>query len=90
MSLVPENRKFQNIANRSSFARTCSAVNGGPSNSFREETSAVRPRKLPYKPVIGELENRKQSTVPVTFDFRGLDIRLRLPDRKGKGSYRVP
>ncbi len=30
-----------------------------PSNSFREETSAVRPRKLPYKPVIGELENRQ-------------------------------
>jgi len=35
-------------------------INGGPSNSFRGETSAVRPRKLPYKPVIGELENRTE------------------------------
>jgi hypothetical protein len=29
------------------------------STGFREETFAVRPRKQPYKPVIGELENRQ-------------------------------
>jgi hypothetical protein len=31
-----------------------------PSAGFREETSAVRPRKQPLKPVIGELENRTE------------------------------
>ena len=35
----------------------------GPTTSIQllwEEMSAVRPRKLPYKPVIGELENRTE------------------------------
>jgi hypothetical protein len=48
------------VADRSSLACICPEINGGPSNSFGEETSAVRPRKLPYKPVIGELENRTE------------------------------
>ena len=34
--------------------------------------------------MIGELESR-QHTAPVTFSFRGLDIRHKLPDRKGVG-----
>jgi len=34
--------------------------------------------------VIGELESRQHSA-PVTFSFRGLDIRHRHPDRKGIG-----
>ena len=38
--------------------------------------------------MIGEFENR-QSTVPITFSFRGLDIRYRLPDRKGVGIYQA-
>ena len=38
--------------------------------------------------MIGEFENR-QSTVPITFSFRGLDIRYRLPDRKGVGIFQA-
>ncbi len=53
---------------------------------FREETSAVRPRKLPYKPVIGGLENRTEYG---SYSSRGLNIRLRLPDRTGKRIHRA-
>lgn len=58
-------------------------------HKHREKTSAVRPRKLPYKPVIGKLENRTEyGSCP--FRFRGLEIRRRLPDRKGNGISRAP
>ena len=61
MSLAPEKRKFRKHRGSIEFRLyICPQINGGPSNSFREETSAVRPRKLPYKPVIGELENRTE------------------------------
>jgi hypothetical protein len=36
---------------------------------------------------VGKPSNR---AVPVTFSFGGLDIRHRLPDRKGRGKRRAP
>jgi hypothetical protein len=37
--------------------KTCDLIS---SAGFGEESFAVRPRKLPYKPVIGELESRSK------------------------------
>ena len=38
----------------------CHELNNNSSSNSLKEMSAVRPRKLPYKPVIGELENRTE------------------------------
>ena len=49
---------------------------------------AVRPRKPPLEPVVGELESRRY-TAPVTFSIGCLDIRHRLPDPKAREMPRL-
>ena len=44
---------------------------------------AVRPRKPPLEPKVGELESRCNAA-PVTFSIGCLDIRHRLPDPKSR------
>ncbi len=49
---------------------------------------AVRPRKLPLEPMVGELESRCNAA-PVTFSIGCLDIRHRLPDPKAREIARL-
>ena len=61
MSIVPEKRGLaKQVAVRDGLHLSSCP---GPMTTIQlvmGKTSAVRPRKLPYKPVIGELENRTE------------------------------